>query len=78
MWIVYIVKCADGTYYVGCTANMDERLIRHRRGEVQYTSSRLAVEIASQSVFFDKYEAFEFEKFLKSGSGRAFAKKTPL
>ena len=28
-----------------------------------------------QSVFYDKYKAFEFEKYLKSGSGRAFAKK---
>ncbi len=75
MWIVYILKCSDKTYYVGCTANMDERLVRHNRGEVQYTSSRLPFEIAYQSVFFDKYKAFEFEKYLKSGSGRAFAKK---
>jgi putative endonuclease len=75
MWIVYILKCNDNTYYLGCTGNMIDRLVRHRRGEVYYTSSRLPVEIASQSIFFDKYKAYEFEKYLKSGSGRAFAKK---
>ncbi len=74
-WTVYILKCSDNTYYVGCTGNMHERLIRHQKGEVKYTSSRLPVEIAHQSVFTDKYKAFEFEIYLKSGSGRTFAKK---
>jgi len=54
---------------------MDERLVRHNRSEVQYTSTRLPFQITYQSVFFDKYKAFEFEKYLKSGSGREFAKK---
>ena len=75
MWIVYILKCSDNTYYVGCTNNMDDRISRHRKGDVLYTKTRLPLEIAYQSVFFDKYKAYEFEKYLKSGSGRAFAKK---
>ncbi|HLG03692.1 MAG TPA: GIY-YIG nuclease family protein [Bacteroidia bacterium] len=24
-WTVYILKCSDGTYYVGCTNNLDDR-----------------------------------------------------
>jgi putative endonuclease len=75
MWIVYILKCSDNTYYVGCTHDIDERISRHRKGSVSYTSTRLPVEIVHQSVFYDKYKAFEFETYLKSGSGRAFAKK---
>ena len=75
MWIVYILKCSDGTYYVGCTKDIKERVSRHGNGEVKYTSSRLPLEIAHQSVFYDKYKACEFEKYLKSGSGRAFAIK---
>ena len=75
MWIVYILKCADGTYYVGCTNDMDDRLSRHKKGQVKYTSTRLPVEIVHHSVFYDKYKAYEFEKYLKSGSGRAFAIK---
>jgi len=75
MWSVYILKCSDGTYYVGCTNNIDDRLRRHNRGDVVYTSTRLPLQIVSQTLFYDKYKAYEFEIYLKSGSGRAFAKK---
>ena len=75
MWIVYILKCSDNTYYVGCTNDIKNRLSRHKNDDVSYTSSRLPFEVAHQSVFFDKYKAYEFEKYLKSGSGRAFAIK---
>ncbi len=75
MWTVYILKCKDGTYYVGCTQNFEERLKRHYLGQVKYTATRLPLEIAHLSVFPDKYKAYEFEIYLKSGSGRAFAKK---
>jgi len=75
MWTVYILKCSDNSYYVGCTGNMDDRIYRHKKGDIQYTSTRLPFEIVHQSIFFDKYKAFEFEKYLKSGSGRAFSKK---
>jgi putative endonuclease len=54
---------------------MNERLNRHNRGEVKYTSSRLPVEVVHQSVFYNKYKAYEFEIYLKSGSGRAFSIK---
>ena len=72
---VYILKCSDNTYYVGCTSNFADRIARHTRGEVSYTSSRLPLITIHQSVFFDKYKAYQFENYLKSGSGRAFAKK---
>ena len=66
MWTVYILKCSDGTY-VGCTENFKDRKLRHNRGDVKYTSTRLPFEIAHQSIFSDKYKAFEFEIYLKSG-----------
>lgn len=75
MWTVYILKCSDNTYYVGCTSDVNQRLIQHNKGEVKYTSPRLPIQIAHQSVFYDKYKAYEFEVYLKSGSGRAFAIK---
>ena len=78
MWVVYILKCSDNTYYVGCTEDINERLDRHKKGQVQYTSTRLPIELAHHSIFPDKYKAYDFEKYLKSGSGRAFAKKRLL
>ena len=75
MWHVYVLKCTDQSFYVGCTSNFTERLARHGKGQVSYTSSRLPVEVQVVISFRDKYTAFEFEKYLKSGSGRAFMYK---
>jgi putative endonuclease len=72
-WTVYILNCSDGKLYTGCTHNLDERLIRHKRGEVLATRSRLPVSLLLTITFYDKYKAYEFEKYLKSGSGRTFA-----
>jgi len=75
MWFVYILECADGTYYTGCTSDLDDRLKRHRKGENTYTRDKLPVILIYYSALQDKYKAYEFEKYLKSGSGKAFAKK---
>ena len=75
MWFVYILRCSDGKYYYGCTSDLNERIERHQNGYVEYTKSRLPVELITYIAFYEKYKAFEFEKYVKSGSGRAFAKK---
>ena len=75
MYTVYILKCADGKPYTGCTENLGERLNRHTGGHVPATENRRPVKLVTHVVFGDKYKAFEFEKYLKSGSGRAFLNK---
>jgi putative endonuclease len=75
MWFVYILRCADGKLYTGFTKDIHERLNRHHSGSVPSTKSRLPVQLITYLVFTDKYKALAFEKYLKSGSGRAFAKK---
>ncbi|MFL5765789.1 MAG: GIY-YIG nuclease family protein [Bacteroidia bacterium] len=74
-WSVYLLKCKDGSYYTGCTNNLDDRIVRHNKGEIHYTSIRLPFELVTHIVFTDKYKAYNFEKYLKSGSGKAFAFK---
>ena len=74
MYYVYSLKCKDG-YYVGCTDNVQERFERHQKGQVPATANRLPVDLDFYFAIQDKYKAFEFEKYLKSGSGRAFIKK---
>jgi len=74
-YTVYILLCVDNTHYVGKTKNIEERLGRHQKGQVAYTAKRLPVKLITYQVFFDEYKAILFEKYLKSGSGRAFAKK---
>ena len=75
MYYVYILLCNDGNPYTGCTSDLKERVKRHKTGNVPATKDRLPIKLASYSAFDDKYKAFEFEKYLKSGSGRAFINK---
>lgn len=74
-WTVYILACADGKTYIGCTNNFVERLTLHRNGYAEFTKTRLPVSVVLTIVFPNKYKAYTFEKYLKSGSGRAFLKR---
>ena len=72
---VYILRCSNGKTYVGHTANVEERLNRHIKGSVPATKNIRPVILLTYLTFTDKYKAIAFEKYLKSGSGRAFLKK---
>lgn len=75
MYYVYILLCNDGLLYTGCTNNLIDRLSRHQTGQVSATVTRRPIRLISYVVFKDKYKAYDLEKYLKSGSGRAFVKK---
>lgn len=74
-WTVYILMCADGMTYTGCTNNFEETFRLHNQGQVEATKSRLPLYVVLTLVFANKYKAFNFEKYLKSGSGRVFMKR---
>lgn len=75
MHYVYILLCSDGKPYTGCTDDLKERVDRHQKGNVPATKDRLPIKLLAYFAFSNKYLAFNFEKYLKSGSGRAFLKK---
>jgi predicted GIY-YIG superfamily endonuclease len=75
MWYVYILKCSDNKIYTGCTSDLKDRIDRHTKGYVPATKERRPIDLKNYFAFNNKYKAFEFEKYLKSGSGRAFIKK---
>ena len=62
-------------YYIGITADLQARLEKHNAGEVSHTSKYAPWAIKTYVAFSDEAQAFAFEKYLKSASGRAFAKK---
>jgi predicted GIY-YIG superfamily endonuclease len=74
MFYVYNLKCKDG-FYIGCSDNLKDRLKRHLDGHVPATKDRRPLELISYFAFKNKHTAFNFEKYLKSGSGRAFLNK---
>ena len=78
MWYVYCFLCSDGKTYIGCTNDLKDRKSRHDNGQVPATKDRLPVKLTSYFAFTNKYTAFNFEKYLKSGSGRAFIVKHEL
>ncbi len=75
MYYVYLLICKNKKPYVGCTDNLKERIERHNKGYVPATKPLLPIKLISYFVFSNKYTAFNFEKYLKSGPGRAFMKK---
>ncbi|WP_321297379.1 N-6 DNA methylase [Marinifilum fragile] len=72
---VYILKCADGSFYKGQSNNLERRLQEHNIGEVSWTAKNLPVELVHWEVFKTRDEAVEREKYLKSGRGREWIQK---
>jgi putative endonuclease len=61
-------------YYTGITNDLDFRLSKHNSGELTHTTKYRPWRIKTYVEFTDGDRAFAFEKHLKFGSGRAFAK----
>ena len=59
--------------YVGLTANVESRLTDHNAGKSPHTSRFRPWKIVGYHAFVDEAKASAFEKYLKSGSGRAFS-----
>ncbi|WP_243075705.1 GIY-YIG nuclease family protein [Microbacterium sp. SS28] len=66
---VYILRCADGTFYTGSTVDLDRRLEQHRSGfGAVYTRRRLPVTLAWCAEFDQVDEAFAWEKRIQGWS----------
>jgi len=61
--------------YTGQTSNLRERLNEHNAGKVPHTSKFRPWSIRSVTAFCERERAIQFERYLKSGSGRAFLKR---
>ena len=73
---VYILRCADGSYYTGHTDNLEVRLAAHQSGEMKgYTFTRRPVALVFTEQFLPRQDAFERERQIK---GWTRAKKEAL
>jgi putative endonuclease len=74
---VYILEslAPAGGFYVGLADNLEARLAKHNAGGVPHTAKQRPWRIKSAVAFRDRTKAAEFERYLKSPSGRAFSKK---
>jgi predicted GIY-YIG superfamily endonuclease len=69
LYFVYILKCADDSYYIGHTNDVERRLLDHKAGAYTgYTSVRLPVRLIYFKDFACRDEAFTFERQIKKWS----------
>jgi len=75
MYYVYIIRSQqDTSHYVGSTNDLKRRLQEHNHGGAKFTSSKRPYKLVWYCAFCEKNRAIEFEKYLKQGSGFAFAR----
>jgi putative endonuclease len=82
MWYVYIIRSVSFPEheYTGATADLKQRIADHdhNTGRSTHTAKFKPWKLVWYCAFPDKLQALDFEKYLKSHSGRAFAKKRLL
>lgn len=77
MYYVYMIEslAVPSRHYVGFTEDLRGRLIAHNQARLPTTAPHRPWRLATYLGFSSKKQALAFEKYLKSGSGHAFAKK---
>jgi len=67
MWHVYILQCADGTFYTGITTDLDRRIKEHNTSpkSAKYTRGRRPVKLVFSCKMKDKAEASKEEHRIK-------------
>ena len=77
MYYVYLIQSAStqGERYLGMTNDLKKRLLEHNAGKSFHTSKFKPWKLTTYIAFSDRGKAEAFERYLKSGSGHAFAHK---
>ena len=77
MQYVYVLHSKiDDQLYVGCIYDLEKRLQEHNAGQVPATRERRPLEVIHYEAFKNKYDAYFREKWLKTGWGRRYLRKT--
>ncbi|PDH64492.1 MAG: hypothetical protein CNE89_13200 [Sphingomonadaceae bacterium MED-G03] len=72
----YMLHCADRSFYVGHTDNLETRVAQHEIGQIAgYTQTRLPIKLVWSQPFGSRIEALEAERQIK---GWSRAKKLAL
>ena len=74
---VYLMESVShaGQRYVGCTNDLRARLDRHNSEDSPHTSKYIPWRLVTYVAFSSETQAVAFERYLKSGSGHAFANR---
>jgi putative endonuclease len=74
---VYVLRseAVPAAHYTGLTADLPSRLRKHNAGEVPHTAKHRPWRLELAVAFRDREKAAAFERYLKTGSGREFARR---
>lgn len=73
---IYVLKCSDGSFYIGQTDNYERRLKEHESGQgAEWTKNHLPFEPIHWEIFKTREEAVKRESDLKTGFGRKWLKR---
>ena len=75
MWYVYFPELTNGDIYVGSTNDLRRRFNSHQSGDVRSTKKHIPAVLKSYAAVVDEGIARRPERYFKTGSGKAFAKK---
>ena len=75
MWYVYFLQLNNGDIYVGSTNDLKRCSSSHQAGQVHSTKARLPVRLKNYIAVESEALARQLERYFKSGSSKAFAKK---
>ena len=77
MYYVYLLESVANSrhHYAGFTEDLRQRLLEHNGGKLPSTAPYRPWQLKTYLAFSSKKQALTFEKYLKSGSGHAFADK---
>jgi putative endonuclease len=77
MFHVYVIRSISDPkrYYIGYTENIDQRVKEHNEGKSLHTTKYGPWELAVYLAVPSKTKALDLERYLKSGSGRAFLQR---
>ncbi len=76
MHIVYVLESLDRQHwYFGVTNDLQRRIDEHNAGKSIHTNKHKPWKLRLMVTFHDRPQAEEFERYLKSHSGRAFMSK---
>jgi predicted GIY-YIG superfamily endonuclease len=75
MHYVYLIEGRNSARYVGCTKDLRVRLEQHNAGDSPHTAKFRPWKLIAYIAFSTESQAVAFEKYLKQGSGHAFAQR---
>ena len=78
-FVLYVLRCADGSYYVGHTDDLEKRIFQHETGELcGYTSRRRPVTLLAKKEALIREDWSELRRLSRPSTAPVASRRAPL